>query len=505
MKIFTTAQVREIDAYTIQHEPVASIDLMERAAMAFTSWFIKKFDGSYTVKIFAGPGNNGGDALAVARLLLERNYKIKVYLLHSSLKLSVDCEINLKRIQTISPGNVLVLNEQALLPELSGNDIIIDGIFGSGITRKVTGFPDHIIHHINSSGAYIISIDIPSGLFGEDNRSNDPGNIIRADLTLSFQFPFLSFFFAENEIFTGNWEIVNIGLHPAIINDSDTPYQSLDKEEIKSLIKPRKKFSHKGTYGHALLITGRYSMMGAAILTTKACLRGGAGLVTAHIPGSGYTIMQSAVPEALTSIDDSDKVFSGISDLRSFDAVGIGPGLGCDEKTCNALKMVLESIKIPLVLDADALNIMSAHKDWIGLLPENTILTPHPGEFDRLTGPSGSMYERFLKQSDFSKKNKVIIALKGAHTIITAPNGNAWFNTTGNPGMATGGSGDVLTGLIVAFLAQGYPPLDAVKTGVFLHGLAGDLAKDITGEESLIASDLIKYIGKAFLKVKQSE
>ena len=505
MEIFTASRVREIDAFTIKNEPILSIDLMERAAQAFTEWFVINAGISQSVKIFAGPGNNGGDALAIARLLLDRNYNIQVYLLAFSPNLSNDCRTNLERLRQFSTNNVTTLDEKTSIPEITRSDIIIDGIFGSGLSRPVDGFPAEVIRHINKSGAKVIAIDIPSGLFGEDNRQNNPENIIKADTTLSFQFPFLSFLFADNEKYTGRWEILDIGLHQDAIKQTETSCHTLEASDIKKILKPRSKFSHKGTFGHALLISGSYGMMGAAVLGAKACLRGGAGLVTAHVPKLGYDIIQGAVPEAITSIDESDSLFTGLPSLSPFNAVGIGPGLKCTEKSGKCLERLLREIKVPLVMDADALNMLSGNQELYSLLPEYTILTPHPGEFDRLTGSSTSMFERYQKQINFSSRYHVIVALKGAHTIITTPEGITWFNTTGNPGMATGGSGDVLTGLIVSLLAQGYTPLEASKTAVFLHGLAGDLAKKVLGEESLIASDLIDYLGNAFLKIKEPE
>ena len=485
MKVFTSAQVKDIDSYTIAKEPVASVDLMERAAKAFVSRLTIQVKPSKNIIIFAGPGNNGGDALAIARLLIEKNYKVSAFLIKVS-SLSMDCRINLERLKQLSPDSIIELDEDSTLPELSDQDVIIDGIFGSGLSRPAEGFPAKVIHHINKSDAFVIAIDIPSGLFGEDNRTNFKKNIIRANYTLSFQFPFLSFFFADNAVYVGTWEILDIGLHPQAINDTATSCYTIETTDIRKILKPREKFTHKGTYGHALIIAGSYGMMGAAILCARASLRGGAGLVTAHVPQCGYGIMQSAVPEALISTDKSVCVFSGFDKDFNYNAVAIGPGLGNMEESASAFKNLLVTVKCPLVIDADALNILAQHKNLLKLLPFNTILTPHPGEFDRLAGPSSFMFERYLKQLEFSNEYNVIIILKGYHTIITNPGGISWFNTTGNPGMASGGSGDVLTGLIVSLLAQGYSPLESAKTSVFMHGLAGDIALKKTGEDAMM-------------------
>jgi len=498
MKIFTIEQVRAIDAYTIVNEPIASIDLMERAGKAFVNWFIRNFDQSHEVIVFAGPGNNGGDAFAISRLLYDLNYKLTVYAVQFSSKVSEDCRKNYNHFKNLSGSILHDIYENDSLPVIKPGSVIIDGLFGSGLTRPVTGFPARIIDYINRSSSKIVSIDIPSGLFGEDNRSNIPEAIIKADYTITFQFPFLSFFFTENHKYTGEWKVVDIGLHNEIIDKLDTGYYFLVRDFINRKIKPRAKFSHKGNYGHALLISGSQGMMGAAVISAKACLRGGAGLVTVHIPSCGYQILQTAVPEALVSTDRSDSVVSSLPDIKKYDAVGIGPGLSMKADQNDILHKLLSAIEVPLVMDADALNILSLHKEWYHKLPENTILTPHPGEFDRLAGHSEGMYDRHIKQLEFAKKYNVIVILKGAHTIVTLPDGHSYFNTTGNPGMATGGSGDVLTGLILSLITQSYEPADAALIAVYLHGLAADMAASKMGQEALIAGDIIDNLGFAF-------
>ena len=503
MKIFTSSQVKQIDAYTIKHEPVKSIDLMERASEVFVQWFVNHFIDIQPVKVFAGPGNNGGDALAISRILLKRGWRVHAYLVNISGKLSSDCETNYKRLEEFSQGSITLLEPGSVLPSIKKDEIIIDGLFGSGLTRPVEGFMAEIIQLINRSGSVITAIDIPSGLFGEDNSGNLPENIVQAHYTLAFQFPFISFFFPENHRYTGNVTVLDIGLHPDAIQKTSSSFFTIDAEAVKTVIKRRDKYSHKGTVGHALLISGSYGMMGAAVLSARACLRGGAGLVTAHVPRYGYDILQVSVPEALVSIDESDIIFTGFPDLSRFSAIGAGPGISCRDTTAKALKRLLEEVKVPLVLDADAINILSDNQEWLSILPEDTLLTPHPGEFDRLAGSSASSYERYQKQFKLAVKYKINIILKGAHSILVTRHGDTWFNTTGNPGMATGGSGDVLTGLLVSLEAQGYEPVDAAKTGIYLHGLAGDIAAGITGEESLTASDIADYLGKAFLQIKK--
>ena len=361
------------------------------------------------------------------------------------------------------------------------------------------GLAKNIVQRINQSEAEVISIDVPSGLFGEDNSKNDLPGIIKANNTLTLQFPKLSFLFPENEQFVGYWTVLPIGLHPEAIAQTESDYHFLTKEFVSGKIKKRGKFSHKGTYGHALLVAGSYGKMGASILASRACLRSGIGLLTCHVPKVGYEIIQNSVPEAMTSIDSSEVAFSEVPDLSPYSAIGTGPGLNKKQETQQALKVLLQAKPGKLILDADALNILSENQDWYGLLPENTILTPHPKEFERLAGSSADSYERLQKQVRFSAKYKVIVVCKGAHSCITFPNGRVFFNTTGNPGMATAGSGDVLTGIILGLLAQSYSPEDATLIGVYLHGLAGDLAASETGEYSLIAGDIITHLGKAFL------
>ncbi|MEN8203433.1 MAG: NAD(P)H-hydrate dehydratase [Bacteroidota bacterium] len=500
MKIFKAEQVRLIDAYTIENEPVASIDLMERAATRLAGWYVRHFHTDRQVVIFAGPGNNGGDALAIARLLAGRQFRVKCFLLDFGAP-SADHTLNKGKLQAQNRVKVVELRAGDSLPAIAEKDVVVDGIFGSGLTRKASGFPAEVIQHINRHASTVIAIDIPSGLFGEDNGENDYSSVIHASYTLTFQFPFLSFFFEENDSSVGEWRVHDIKLHPHVIRESSTPYQTIEPAMISAMLPVRKRFSHKGTFGHALLISGCYGMMGAALLAGKSCLRSGTGLLTLHVPRFGYNIIQTGFPEAIVSLDQSDILFSEPPDLEPYSAIGIGPGLGCKPNSGKGLKMVLEQAQVPLVIDADALNILSQNQEWYDMLPEGCILTPHPKEFDRLAGASGDSYSRHLKQREFASKYKVVVVLKGAFTGIAAPDGSYWFNTSGNPGMATGGSGDVLTGLITGLLAQGMAPLDAALTGVYLHGAAGDLVVEDIGQEALIAGDMINYMGAAFKAV----
>jgi NAD(P)H-hydrate epimerase len=507
MKVLTADKIKQADAYTIEHEPIASIDLMERAASACTDWILEhhqKMKGRFIV--FAGPGNNGGDGLVIARFLSVLNFSVQVNILKFTSKFSDDFSVNLERLQEKSRVTIRYVESTDDLPDVKDQDVIIDAIFGSGLSRPMEKFPKEVGDFMNQTRAQIIAIDIPSGLFAEEAVPDDADRtIVKATDTLTFQFPKLSFFFRENRIFTGNWYVLPIGLHEDFIHQVDTPFRLMLKDEIIPMLKIRDTFAHKGTFGRGLLISGSYGMMGAAILATRAAIRSGIGLITTHVPHFGYSIIQGAVPEAILSIDESEIIFTDIPDLSGFSAVGAGPALGTRINSQKALKKLLETAQMPLVLDADALNILAKNKEWLELLPPNTVLTPHPKEFERISEPVTNSYKQFELQQEFSKKYNVIVVVKGAYTRITSPDGFCYFNSTGNPGMATGGTGDVLTGIILSLLAQKYDPLDAALCGTYIHGLAGDIAANMLGEEAMIASDIIDSLGEAFKKLKSKD
>ncbi len=504
MKIFSSEQIREIDSYTIKNEPVESVDLMERAALALSYWFRVKYDSETRFVFLAGPGNNGGDAWALARLLFQHGFEnMKFYLLNTAKNISPDSMVNRHRFAEETNLVYKIIESEDDFPTFSKDAVIVDGLFGSGLSRSLDGMALKLVTFINNAlKKAVVSIDIPSGLFGEDNRNNYAEGIVRADITLSFQFPKLAFFLSDNVDYIGNWEVLPIGLHPEAIEQTKTIFSFLEIKELKKLLRPRKKYSHKGTYGHALIIAGSYGMMGAAVLATKAAVRSGAGLVTVHMPHGQCGIIQTTIPEALTSIDESDIMFTRVNNIQKYSAIGIGPGLNTKSNTVKGVKELIEEVNVPLVIDADAINIISQHKELLDIIPPNTILTPHPGEFDRLTDVHSSHLSRIETQQMLSTKHKIIIVLKGAHSSISFPDGSVWFNTTGNPGMAKGGSGDILTGIICSLLAQGYSPEAASKLGVFVHGLAGDIAGDLVGYQALIPSDVVDYLGRAFIKLE---
>ncbi len=505
MKIFATHQISEIDAYTIAHEPIEVIDLMERASSRVAEWIIAHFNPAEKVAVFAGPGNNGGDAMAVARLLAGQGFPVVLFLPDFGKKLSATSAVNLKRVEEMKVVRVINFDGNSESLDLADYDLIIDGLFGSGLTRPLNGLASKIVKQINKSGVTVVAIDVPSGLMGEESRDSLAENVIKADYTLTFQFPKLSFMFRENEAFVGKWEVLPIGLHRQAIEDISTSWHFIDRKTAASLLMERSQFAHKGSFGHALLVAGSKGKMGAAVLAARGCLRSGAGLLTVHVPKEGNTIIQTALPEAMASLDPEEDMISAIPSPATYRAIAVGPGIGKSEATANTFRQLLRKCAAPLVLDADGLNILADHPDWLDLLQPNDIITPHPLEFARLYGKKADTdFERLGQAVEFSGRYRVIVVLKGAHTAIVFPDGNVWFNSTGNPGMATAGSGDVLTGILLGLLSQGYSPQDASRLGVYLHGLSADLWVESSSEESLLAGEIADNLGRAFVVLKSN-
>ncbi|MFZ4521808.1 MAG: NAD(P)H-hydrate dehydratase [Bacteroidales bacterium] len=502
MKILTTQQIRQADAYTIANEPIADIDLMERAAGVCFTWLKAQTPAGQFIKVFCGSGNNGGDGLAVSRMLVSAGYRVSVFVLAPPEKMSESCRVNFERISQCHDEGLIecrLVTEQTALPAIEKSDIVIDAIFGSGLTRAAEGIAAAAIYHINNSGALVVSIDVPSGLYCDATTQTTPVHlVICADHTLTFAPPKLAFFFPENDPFVGDWHLLNIGLHEGFIDAENTQNFMMEAGDIAPLIRKRNRYAHKGTFGHALIIAGSGGKMGAAVLSATSCLRSGPGLVTMRVPASGVTILQGAIPEAMLSIDPGENHFSEAPDLTPYSSIAIGPGIATNPDTVNALKILIQHAKSPILFDADAINILAANKTWLGFIPKACIFTPHPREFERLAGTSSNDFERNRMQRDFSFRYQCYVVLKGAHTAITTPDGRCFFNTTGNPGMATGGSGDVLTGILAGIMAQGYSSLESCLLGVFIHGLAGDIALEEQGFEALIAGDITKNIGKSF-------
>ena len=502
-KIFSVEQIREADKYTIDNEPIKSIDLMERAAKECFIWLSKKALINQEFDIFCGPGNNGGDGLVIARLLINAGYIVHVFVVDLSGRFSEDFGKSLTRLKKKSNCKIKYLtNDIHDFGPFSDQSIIVDAIFGSGLTKELKGLPKVIVKRINDLPNIKVAIDIPSGLFADRSSILTQEIIFKADYTLSFQFPKLAFLFPENDIYVGNWQVLDIGLLNEYIDHTETLHYFLNKSFVSSLLKVRRKYAHKGDFGHVLMIAGDETKFGAALLSSKAALRAGAGLVSLHHPSSLKGLVSLAIPEIMSSIDKSDIAFTELPELSKYSHIAIGPGIGTRAQTAKALKSLLQQVNTPLVLDADAINILAENRTWLSFLPKGSILTPHIGEFTRLIGKVKNDFERLEKTKDFAKKYGVYMILKGAHTIITTPNRRVFFNSTGNPGMATGGSGDVLTGIIIGLLAQKYSPIDAAILAVYLHGLSGNIAAENNHLESVIASDIIDHLGKAYQKLK---
>jgi len=498
MKILSAAQIRQSDEYTIAHEPIASIELMERAASACERYILESnnYDSLYVV--VCGKGNNGGDGLAIARMLKHADRHVAVYILEYTESSSADFIINLGLLQNIPSLTVHHIHSADEL-EIGDdkNTVIIDAIFGTGINKPTDGLVADVINKINKSEKEVISIDVPSGL-PVDAPMPSLWAVIKASVTLTFQQPKLSFLFPEGGQYVGEIKVLDIGIDKTFIASLESPYYFLQDKDISALLLLRDKFSHKGTFGHSLIISGSYGKMGAAVLSSHACLCSGTGLLTTHIPKCGYEIIQTALPEAMVSIDPATEHISTLPSLVSYTSIGIGPGIGQQPDTAQMIKLLIQSTPCPLVLDADALNIISENKTWLGFLPPRSILTPHPKEFDRLTAKHNNSWERLKSAQALAHKHSIIIVLKGAYTATVMPDKSVWFNSTGNPALAKGGSGDVLTGIITGLISRGYEPSDAAFVGVYLHGLASDLAVLDINQESLLASEVIRYIPTAF-------
>lgn len=494
-KVLTAKQIREWDSYTIQNEPIASIDLMERACRAFVEWFVSRYDATNQIGIVCGTGNNGGDGLGIARMLHQWNYHVKVWIVRGSVPETNDFKANWSRIPAgLNCFEIATTADRGLFVDC---DVLIDAIFGSGLSRAPEGIYAQAIQCFNNAESEKIAVDIPSGWMAD---APSTGDIVQVHHTVTFQLPKLSFFFHESATYVGQWHVVDIGLNKKFLKQCETLYFYSSSKSVRGRLQPRGEFSHKGDYGRALIVSGSLGKMGACVLASRAAMRSGLGLLTVHVPKCGYDIIQTSVPEAMASIDNATEVISDVRSLDSYNVIGVGPGIGQAKETVQALRQVLESGK-PLVIDADALNIISSHSELLHLIPAGSILTPHPKEFERLVGSWKNSFERLDKQTKLAVQLKSVVLVKGAYTAIATPVGEIHFNTTGNPGMATGGSGDVLTGILTGLLAQGYTPEDATVLGVYLHGLAGDEAAHQKGGYSLIASDLIDYLPAAFRKL----
>jgi len=499
--ILNAQQIRAWDAYTIQHKPIASIDLMEQAAKKCFSWIEQRPWLKRSFKIFCGKGNNGGDGLAIARLLFELDYNVSVYILEFGKPGSEDFQTNLQRLHEVFFTEIHFLQSKENFPLINTDDILIDALFGSGLNKPLEGLAADLVDHINHSKALVVSIDLPSGLFID--QSSKGTKVIEASYTLTFQCYKLGLLMQENAAFIGDVNVLDIDLDPSFLQDQSFDHILVDENLVKQIFKPRNEFAHKGNFGHALLIAGSYGKIGAAVLAAKACLHSGVGLLTCHLPKCGYPIMQTTLPEAMVLTDENENIVAQLpNEIEKYSVIGIGPGIGTANETQNLISFICRRYKKPLVIDADGLNCLSLQKDLLGQLPPCSILTPHPKEFDRLFGEHSNDFERLHTAKKKSQQLNLIIVLKSHHTAIATSQGTVFFNSTGNAGMAKGGSGDVLTGIITSLVAQNYPPDHAAILGVYLHGLAGDFAAGALSQQAMVATDIITFLSQAFLSRK---
>lgn len=504
LKILEAEQIKRIDSKTIEHKNILSIDLMEKAALAIYQKLMKKLNPKQTIYIFAGAGNNGGDALAIARILLIQHINPLVYIVNGGKSLSPDCLENKNRLERLLP--VYQINKTSEIPHIEDNSIVIDGLIGSGLNRPLEGIYADTVRAINKSKSKIYSIDIPSGLFMTDNTNNVLECVVRASEVFSFQLPKLALLLPESKNLYQKFTLLDIGLLQQAIDEENTDYYLTQASDIVQLLKVRNKFDHKGNFGKVFLVVGSRGKIGAAVLASKACLRTGAGLLTVHIPQCGADAMAVAIPEAMIDTDTHSDYSTNIDFELDKHTIGIGCGIGTLPQTKKVLAKLIETNRKPMVLDADALNIIAEDDHLKYNIPAGSILTPHPVEFERLIGKHcRSGYERLQYARKFAQTHKVYIVLKGAYSAVITPEQKVYFNPTGNPGMATGGSGDVLTGIITSLLAQGYIPLQASLLGVYLHGLAGDIAAKANTEHSMLPSDIISNLGDAFRSIERQQ
>ncbi|TWI97089.1 NAD(P)H-hydrate epimerase [Mucilaginibacter frigoritolerans] len=471
LPLLTATQIREADAYTIAHEPVLSIDLMERASKAFVGWFVNHFpDKKQFITVYCGTGNNGGDGLAIARMLTDHQYKsLNVRIARFSDKSTPDFDQNLDRLKQKNIP-LIEIGKDEHFPD-DNSQIIIDALLGTGLNKPLEGDYKRLVTYINDLKRIVVAVDIPTGFFAEGEVPPD-AVVLKTSLTITFQQPKINFLLPESGPCVDCLEVLNIGLNEKFITSLNSPYQAVEEKDIRRMLRPRHRFSNKGTYGHALIVAGEPETMGAALLCSAGCAYAGAGLTTACVPQSGLTALNSYLPEIMAIVRN------GAEQPRiswdTFNAMGVGPGLGKDEMALALLTDILTNYKKPVVLDADALNLLSAHKSLCKYIPANSILTPHMKEFDRLFGDHTNWWERIQTGIEKAAEHSLYILLKNDYTIIITPTGKVYFNTTSNAAMASGGMGDVLTGIITSLLAQKYSSEEACIIGAYIHGKAGD-------------------------------
>ena len=491
--VLSAEQTRIADNWTIEHEPIASLDLMERAAAACTGWISAHYGRSTRFRILCGPGNNGGDGLAIARQLYQSGYDVTVDRISVNDRFRADHLANFQRLQPLLGADLREIRAEADFSGIDPEVVLIDALFGSGLERPLSGLFRTVVERINASSAEIISIDLPSGLPADGLMSDLVA--VHADSTLCFQTPKRTFFFPEAGEYAGRWVLLDIGVRTDHFPPGSIREYLFTRSDLLTHVGRRRRFAHKGDFGHGLLVAGSDGKIGAAILASRAALRTGLGLLTTHVPEVGILPLQTAVPEAMVSRGGSAGFLERIpADLSRFDAIAVGPGLGMEAESVTAFDGLLRSCKVPLVLDADGLNMLSKNQSLLDHVPAGTILTPHPGEFDRLFGSCPDTPQRIERAKAFTATSGCILILKGGCTAVVLPSGEVRYNANGNPGMAKGGSGDALTGVLLALLCNGMQPEIAASAGVFLHAAAGDLAAEKYGERGLLPSDLIKAL-----------
>ncbi len=488
LPLLTSAQAKATDAYTIAHEPVNAIDLMERAAEAFVKCFVNHYsDKEKRIAVYCGTGNNGGDGLAIARLLHQQHYQnITVKIARFSDKETDDFDTNLKRLKAVEVVEIATDDE---LPTETA-DIILDGLLGTGLNKPLSGDYKKLVNYLNRLNKHVVAIDIPTGFFADGELSQD-ATVLKANLVITFQQPKINFLLPESAAYMDAFEVADIGIKPEYIVKQNSPYQLLQQADISAKLKPRTNFTHKGTYGHALIIAGEPETMGAAILCSSACAHTGAGLTTACIPESGLTALNAAWPEVMAIVRKDG--YPPKIDPKKFTSVAIGPGLGKQNGSLKLLQTTFAEFDRPIVVDADGLNLM-AENHLYRTIPVHSIITPHVKEFDRLFGEHKNWWQRINTMMQKAREYQLYIVLKNRYTMIGTPDGQVYFNPTGNPAMASGGMGDVLTGVIVSLLAQDYTPQDACIIGTYIHGLAGDDLALPHKRSTVLAGDVAKHI-----------
>ncbi|WP_185877896.1 NAD(P)H-hydrate dehydratase [Blattabacterium cuenoti] len=510
MKILSLNQIKQADQYCIDFEPISSLDLMDRASKKCIDWiienknFFKKLNFPFI--ILSGNGNNGGDGLSLAIKFYLLGININIYIINISKHSSYEFLMNKKKILEYNI-KYMDIYENDKYPFFNEKSYLIDAILGVGLNRSLNKYWKSFFNFINKKNFLsVLSIDIPSGMFIEKQNENID-NIIKSDYILTFQTPKLPFFLPDYEKCIKEWFILNIGWKNEFIEKIYTKNFYINKKMIFHMKKKRKKFSHKGNYGHGVIIGGSYGMIGSIILSGKASFKCGIGKLSIFIPNCGYNIVQNNILEAIVKTDIHNNYISKIFIPDNINSIGIGMGMGVNKFTINAFKLFLidlsnnkEKSFIPIVIDADAINILSNDSNLLNLLPKNTIITPHPKEFRKLFGSWNNDFHKLDILRKMSKKHNIYIILKGAHSIVSTPNNELYFNSTGNPGMATAGSGDVLTGMILSFLSQGYSIKNSCIMSVYLHGLSGDFAAKTLNEDSIIATDIINHIPKSIKK-----